>query len=189
MHGARLPHDADPDFLILQCLRHRLVGRQDLGARLPARHQALLARLVVGHRSARGQRRRHQRKLILDVDDAELAAVPRVERIGEAGGRRCDQLRVIENDLARVDMPHAVGISHLRQQVLRIGDLRVVDGQAQAGLVHLVHLRRRESLQVAGAARQPCFGAHLGAAFGIATDVMHDFVFLRDHQRRVDILG
>ena len=55
LHGARLPHDADADFLVLQRLRHRLVGRQDLRPRLAAGHQPLLARLVVGHRAARRQ--------------------------------------------------------------------------------------------------------------------------------------
>ena len=53
---------------------------------------------------------------------------------------------IVENDLARIDVPDAVRILHLRQQVLRIRDLRVVDRQAEARIVHLVHLRRAQAL-------------------------------------------
>src|SRR3546814_6703504 len=74
LHRPRLPHDADAELLGLQALGERLVGRVDAGAGLAALQQQLLARLQVVDRATGGEGGGDQSVLVLNVDDAELAA-------------------------------------------------------------------------------------------------------------------
>ena len=100
-----------------------------------------------------------------------------------------DQLRIVDHDLAGIDVPDAVRILHRRDQVLGVRHLGIVDGLGNARLVHLEHLRGRKALDVAGAARQALLGHHLGAARAVAGLVLRDVEALRLEQRVLDVLG
>ena len=104
-------------------------------------------------------------------------------------GAGLDQLRVVDRDLAGIDVSDAVGVLHLRQQVRGVRQLRVVDRLDDAGLVHLVHVGGREALDVARAARQAPLGQHLGAARRVAGLVLHDLIALGLQERVLDVLG
>ena len=188
LHDARLPHHADAELLRLQALRERLVGRIDAHAGLLALQQQFLAGLEIVDLAAGGERGADHRVLILDVDDAELVAVLGIEHVLVAGGRGRDDLRIVDADLARIDVADAVGIFHRRQQIAGILELAVVDRQHGAGVVHLEHVERRKALHIGGAARQPHLGEHFRAPLGIAGLVLHHLPAVLDQDRRLDVL-
>ena len=128
------------------------------------------------------------RVLVLDVDDAELVAVLGIEHVLVADRRGRDHLRIVDADLARIDVADAVGIFHRRQQIAGILELAVVDRQHGAGVVHLEHVERRKALHVGGAARQPLLGEHLRAPLGIAGLVLHHLPAVLDQDRLLDVL-
>ena len=107
----------------------------------------------------------------------------------EALRRLRDQLRIVDDDLARIDVPDAERILHRRHEVLGVRQLGIVDRLGDAGLVHLEHLGGREALDVARAARQALLGHHLGAARAVAGLVLRDLEALRLEQRVLDVLG
>ena len=130
----------------------------------------------------------HHHVLILDVDDADLVAVLGIERILEAFRRIGNELRIVDHDLARIDMADAVGIFHRRDDVRGIRQLGIVDLLAHAGLVHLEHVGGGKPLNVGGAARQALLGDHLAAAWRVAGLILRDVVALRLEERILDVL-
>src|SRR3546814_6888109 len=80
----------------------------DAGAGLAALQQQLLARLQVVDRATGGEGGGDQSVLVLNVDDAELAAVVGIEHLLVAGRGGRDDLRVVDADLAGIDVADAV---------------------------------------------------------------------------------
>jgi len=126
--------------------------------------------------------------LILDVDDAELVAVFGIEHVFVADRRGRHHLRIVDADLAGIDVADAVGIFHRRQQIAGVFELAVVDLQDGAGILHLEHVERRKALHVGRAARQPHLGEHFRAPLGIAGLILHDLPAVLDEERRLDVL-
>ena len=150
--------------------------------------QQLLAGLDVVDLAAGGERRAHHGVLVLDVDDAELVAVLRIEHVLVARRRGREHLRIVDGDLARIDVADAVRVLHRRQQVAGILEFRIVDRQRDAGIVHLEHVERGEPLHVGRAARQPLLSQHLRAPLGIAGLVLHHLPAVLDQDRHLDVL-
>ncbi len=102
--------------------------------------------------------------------------------------RRRDQLRIVDGDLARIDVPDTVRVLHVGQDVAGVLQLGIVDRQGYAGVVHLEHLQRRKALDVDRTARQPTLRQHLGAALRRAGLVLHDLPAVLDQDRLLDVL-
>ena len=98
------------------------------------------------------------------------------------------ELRIVDRDLARIDVADAERILHRRDEVLGVLELRIVDRLGNARLVHLEHLRGGEALDVGRAARQAPLGHHLGAARGVARLILRDLEALRLQDRVLDVL-
>src|SRR3954471_4800599 len=189
LHHTRLPHNADANLLGLERLGEGLVGGIDTRTGFLQREQHLLAAFIVRDLPALSRHRgsRHY-PLILDVDNPDLVAVLGIERILEALWRVGNELWIVDSDLARIDMPDPVRVFHRRDDVRGIRKLRIIDLFGNARLIHLVHKRRGEALDIARAARQPPFGEHLAAAGRVIRLILRHLVTLRLENRILHVL-
>src|SRR5262249_31333112 len=152
--------------LRFEALSKSLVGGIDTCACSLALEQQLLARLEVVHLAAGRQRGADQGVLILDIDDAELVAVLRIENVLVPLGW-LDKAWIEHPDLARIDVTHPIRILHGWEQMGSVLDFAVIDAVDDARIVHLEHVERGEALYIGGPARQPALRQHLRAPRGI----------------------
>ncbi len=82
-----------------------------IGRRMPAflhSSSSFLPSSEIIDLAAGGQRRAHHRVLVLDVDDGELVALFGIEHVLVTDWRGCEDLRIVDADLARIDVADAV---------------------------------------------------------------------------------
>ena len=104
LRSTRLPHDAQPHLFGLQCLGECLIARINARPQLFELKQRFLGDLEIAGLAATNERCAHRRVDVLDVDNADLALVLGIPKQIHARRHVLDQLRIIEDDLAAVDV-------------------------------------------------------------------------------------
>ena len=144
--------------------------------------------IEIGGGAALQQAGAHQNPGRHGADHADLALPFRVQQIGETLRRFLHILRIIDNHLGAVDMRHEPGRAQIRQHVLQVRYLRLVERFHQAGLGRAIAVDGAQASDVHRAVRQHLRRGHLRIARRLVADILDHRNIGRFQDRIVDIL-